>query len=382
MTQPEEQIDWEQFAEAELYKRLIKTHGKVRAKQKLLFILKTPREHFGRDNIEVIDYGKYGAEKCFCGHPIRYGFIVNETIVGGTCLGYLMNYLKISTRHIELALRTMNSNKHLAEFGLAKRSIKITKLDDEYHKANAKYHQQKESGLINKLKNIIKDIAGTAEEISKMSSIRTLLSHVNDTEAKFIVLLIKDKGFLKFLKEKHWIGKIDKKDNKLIVVKWLQQMMVKNLSEKQIPHIENAMTRYVKGELSHLTSGEKEFLELVKENPDFRLFLSTTWIGKPDNKDPTKLVYEKFVDTLQTRNLSEKQWKWVKKFMFKYLDQISIDEERFLKEFDDLSSVPLIPVSKDTECSSGLIEEESPISSSSNSPGEALLAKYRKKNNE
>lgn len=372
MTQPEV-IDWEKFANVEVYQRMVRTHGKSRAEQKLRFLVETPREAFDENHIEMIDFGTYGAGNCTCGHALRYGFIVAEQVWGGDCLGYLMEYLNLPTQHIKDALTLMLKRKDLAKYGLEGRKIVLSEMEKEYNEAKRKKKEAKleeEHTRKDKIQTMIPLIKeGTSE-------VKDVFQHLTEVECEFMTKLLRDEEFGKFIQNRTWLGQKDERGER-IYFSFFKRMLTQNLSEKQIFRVNEALEQYKKLNdkvVDHLGE-QKEFYDLVKNNPNFRVFLSKHWLGKPDKTNPKRRIYEKFVEWMKLQPLSERQWSVAQRAMVEFEEENYMQERKELREIE--KNVTL-ESQKDSFTSVKNEKEEDSPSSSSTSREEPLLAKYRK----
>jgi hypothetical protein len=377
MTQNITEEDLDKFANVKLYEDMVRKHGKARATQKLLFILNTDKEAFVEENIECIDYGEFGNSHCSCGHALRYGFVVEGQQWGGTCLMYLMDYLNLPTRHIKDALSLMTKQKNLAKFGLEQRKIVVADMQKEYNKAkNQKRAEDKARYKTEKLK--INSMIPLIQEGT--SETKDVLKHLTEVEAEFVTKLLRDEDFKEFIHTRTWLGNDDsRRADMKIYESFFKWMLTSNLKEKQLYRVKEALDQYERfknKDVEHLQE-QQEFYDLVKENADFRIYLSKTWIGKPDKYQPNKLVYEKFVERMETKQLSENQWITAKKIMLQYQEALYIKEQKELREIEESLT---LDESKDslTSVKSEKKTEEAPTSSV-DSRNEPLLAKYRKK---
>lgn len=371
-----EVINWESFANVQLYERMVKKHGKARAKQKLEFLVKTPKEAFDDSHIEAIDYGKFGNSHCSCGHALRYGFVVANQQWGGTCLMYLMNYLQLPTQHIKDALSLMTKQKNLAKYGMEKRKIVVSEMQKEYNKAKNKKRTKDKARYKHEQDRISSMIPLIREGTSKAKDV---LKHLTDIEADFITKLLREEEFKEFVATRTWLGKDDSRRKGMkIYMSFFKWLLTSNLKEKQLYRVKEALEQYERfknNNTNHLQE-QQEFYDLVKENADFRIYLSKTWLGKIDKySSDKKCVYEKFIERMETRQLSEKQWRTAEKIMIQYEDDLYLRERKELQEIE--KSITL-DESEDsvTSVNNEQVEEESQTSSTK-PRGKPLLAKYR-----
>jgi len=236
LTNPDSDEKYESIA---FYHKLVKKHGRKNAKDKLKLITTLPKENFEAQNISVYSV-PYGDERCFCSHPIGNVFVVKgieqSILIGGNCLGYIMDYLKISKRHIKDALTLLSRNAKFREYGVGSREIVLTELAQEYRTAKKAFYAQKKGNLQEGKEKMDKFIKG-------IGTLEDLFPNLSKNERKFIYLFVNDKEFRTFTTIDQFWGRIS--FGKRTTVSFLEQLISgKEMSDKQSWRINNLVERF------------------------------------------------------------------------------------------------------------------------------------------
>jgi len=300
-----------------LVKALERKHGKVRGKQKALWLKELdPRTH--NTSVEFTSYAEYGDSNCACGHAIKYAAVITDNDTGDSvqlgldCFSYVTNYWQTWNPHqISIVDKLMKSNKRFS-IELDGKPMPYKELEKFYDEMQ--YKERKKERLYK---------AKLEHGIISWDEVE----HLTDKEKQF-AKKTRDKKFMEYVKSRddgRWLTGL--------FTSLIDQMPARNLTSKQMLYVNRALEGYkLDKELQTKTAGDRgkylkarlgeqyQVLETLQTNKKLLEIVKTkTAIGtKKDSYDDSKTVFDKFYGKLKSgQQLTSGQYSWL---------QSSVDE--------------------------------------------------------